>query len=494
MFFLSLKRVLVHRVAMVIFGGLLALVSGAADRPMNVVFLLVDDWGWTDGGVFGSDLYETPNIDKLADGAVRFTQAYAACTVCSPTRAAVMTGQYPARLRVTDWIAGHTSRYQNIPLAEPDWTQRLEFSQTTLAEVLRARGYHTANVGKWHLTPDAPAGSPEEMAYWPEHHGFDVNVAGNRWGQPGKYFAPFSRPGLMMPNMPEAKEGAYLTDVLTDEVVKLIGNWKADPFFIYLPYYTVHTPIQAKAELIEKYTAKVKADGRHRNPAYAAMVQSLDESVGRIWAALEAAGVADNTLIILTGDNGGLDPEDEGSITNNAPLRNGKGSVYEGGVRVPGVIKYPGGRSGVVETTPIISMDYYPTILSALKVPTPEVPLDGVDLTPLLKKGASSLPQRDLFWHYPHYHTEGATPYSAIRSGDFRLVEYHLDGGVELYNLAEDIGETHDLVNEMPGKALALMQKLTAWRVSVDAQMPYANPGYDSSQPSLSPRGGPLVR
>lgn len=494
MFLSSFRCLIVHRVALVILGGLLAVSGAAAERPMNVVFLLVDDWGWTDGGVFGSDLYETPNIDKLAHRGVRFTQAYAACTVCSPTRAAVMTGQYPARLHVTDWIAGHTSKYQNIPLAEPDWTQRLEFDETTIAEVLQARGYHTASVGKWHLTPDAPAGSAEEMAYWPEYHGFDVNVAGNRWGQPGRYFAPFSRPGLMMPNMPEAKDGAYLTDVLTDEVVRLIGDWKNDPFFIYLPYYTVHTPIQAKPELIEKYASKVKADGRHRNATYAAMVQSLDESVGRIWAALEAAGVAENTLIILTGDNGGLDPEDLGSITNNAPLRNGKGSVYEGGVRVPGVIKYPGGRSGVVETTPIITMDFFPTILNALKVPTPEIPLDGVDLAPLLKGKRAALPERDLFWHYPHYHTEGATPYSAIRSGDFRLVQYHLDGVVELYNLADDIGETHDLVMEMPAKALALLQKLDAWRVSVGAQMAHANPNYDPSKPSLTPRGGPLVR
>jgi len=225
-------------VGMVVTGGVLSA------KPNKILVLLVDDWGWTDGGVFGSDLYETPNIDQLANDGLRFTDAYAACTVCSPTRAALLTGLYPARLRVTDWIDGHTQRFENTPMLEPDWTTRLEHERVTLAEVLRKHGFRTASVGKWHLTPKSEPGAPEERQYLPESHGFEINIAGNQRGMPGSYFHPFFRDPFWQRNLPDAKEGDYLTDVLTEAAVELIESWKDEPFMIYFPYYTVHTPIQ----------------------------------------------------------------------------------------------------------------------------------------------------------------------------------------------------------------------------------------------------------
>lgn len=459
--------------------------SLVARAPSKVLLLLVDDWGWTDGGVFGSDLYETPNIDRLAAMGVRFTDAYAACTVCSPSRAALLTGQYPARLGLTDWISGHSRHYRNPPLLEPDWTRQLDHEQVTIAEVLQARGFRTANVGKWHLTPEAEPGSEAERAYWPETQGFEVNIGGNQFGMPGSYFAPFSRGARQLANMPAAEAGDYLTDRLTDEAVALIERWKDERFFLYLPYYTVHTPIQAKPEKVARYEQKLQPGLRHTNATYAAMVESLDESVGRLLQALTTAGILDDTLIILTGDNGGLDPGDRGRITNNAPLRDGKGSVYEGGVRVPCIVRLPGGAAGVVNETPVISNDFFVTILQSLAIEaSPTHPTDGVDLTPLLKGEAQGLPARDLFWHYPHYHTEGATPYSAIRRGDFRLIEYHLDGNVELYNLRDDLGEQVELSRQLPHVTTQLRTALHAWRQSVGAQMPTPNPAYDPALPT----------
>lgn len=461
--------------------------SSLLGKPHNVILFLVDDWGWTDGGVFGSDLYETPNIDALAERGVRFTQAYATCTVCSPTRASVMTGLYPARLRVTDWIDGHTPNYTNTPMSEPDWTKKLEHSRVTIAEALREHGYKTASVGKWHLTPIVTPGSEEELAYCPDKHGFDVNIGGNQYGAPGSYFAPFSQRRKVMFNMPEAEEGKHLTECLTDEAIKLIEGWKDEPFFIYFPYYAVHTPIQGIQELVAKYEDKIKPGMLHTNAGYASMVESTDQSIGRILQVLENLDLADETLIILTGDNGGLDPDDSGRITDNFPLRNGKGSVYEGGVRVPCVIYAPDGRAGVVSDTPVISIDYFPTILAALGLSDDRYVTDGEDLMPVVRGEAKSLEERDLFWHYPHYHTQGATPYSAIRSGDYRLIEYHRDGNIELYNLAKDIGEQNELSRELPHIVHQLKTKLRRWLESVDAQMAVPNPKYDPEQATLPP-------
>lgn len=454
-------------------------------KPLqNVIFILVDDWGWTDGGVLGSDYYETPHIDRLAAEGVRFTQAYAACTVCSPTRAAILTGLNPARLRVTDWIGGHSRHYTNPPLLEPDWTRRLEHSRTTIAEVLRKEGYRTASIGKWHLTPDGEPGSAEVSAYWPEHHGFEVNVGGNRYGGPGSYFAPFSGPDRSMANMPPAEEGDFLTDRLTDEAIRVIEKWRNERFFIYLPFYAIHTPIQGKPELVAKYLRKLRPGLRHTQPEYAALVESTDHAIGRILAALERFGLDSQTLIILTGDNGGLDRGDAGRFTDNFPLRNGKGSVYEGGIRVPLIFRLPGCVPGKIVDFPVISMDFFPTILEILGIDEPDLDFDGISLRPLLTDNRDTLSPRDLFWHYPHYHVEGATPYSAVRSGNFRLIEYHLDGNVELYNLSEDPGERMELSRRLPHVTFRLRNRLNEWRSSVSAQMPTPNPHYTIAKPT----------
>lgn len=468
--------------------------TAAADEPpmkkppMNVIFLLVDDWGWTDAGCFGSDLYETPHIDRLAESGVRFTQAYAACTVCSPTRASVMTGMNPARTRVTDWIAGHSYKYVNKPVNIPDWVQRLEHSRVTIAEALRADGYRTAHIGKWHLTPTE--NEIEQRLYWPEHHGFELNVAGNRWGLPGSYFWPYqreSRWATEMWNMPPGKKGDYLTDELTDEAIKIVDYFQDQPFFLYLPYYAVHSPIEGKPSLAKEFANKVESGLRHQNAEYAAMVASVDASVGRILDKLDKLGISDRTAIFLTGDNGGLD-NGRGQPTENAPLRAGKGSAYEGGVRVPGVARIPGVTpSGATCDEPIISYDFYPTILELTGVAGDGAHnrnLDGVSLMPVLKDPSGSLDRDSLVWHYPHYHPGGAVPHSAIRHDGYRLVEFHTDGHVELYNLNDDIGESNDLADVQSGRAEQMRDELHAYLSSVDAQMPTPNPQYDADQPS----------
>ncbi|MDH3584675.1 MAG: sulfatase [Phycisphaerae bacterium] len=460
----------------------------ASDERLNFIFLLVDDWGWTDAGCFGSDLYQTPNIDRLAREGMKFTNGYAACTVCSPTRAAVMTGMYPGRTRVTDWIPGHGR--SNAPLQIPKWTQRLEHRHVTIAEAMKASGYATLHVGKWHLTPRSD--DPNVVGpYYPEKHGFDVNIAGNQWGAPGNYFWPFKRSkgsGLSarVANFPEGgKEGDYLTDTLTTEALKVIEGWRDKPFFVYWPYYNVHTPIQGKKEVAAKYKARIKAGMRHRNAVYAAMVESVDDSVGRIQSSLDRLGIADRTVIFLTGDNGGLDRR--GNPTENKPLRAGKGSAYEGGVRVPLMIKWPGVTpAGSVSDEPVISVDYYPTILSLAGV-TGDAKhnqrVDGLSLVPVLKDPEAKLDRDAIYWHYPHYHGGGSVPHSAVRARDWRLLEFHHDMRVELYNLREDVGEAKDLAASNTAKADQLRKKLHAWRASVKAQMPTAKAERDAAGP-----------
>lgn len=454
----------------------------AAER-MNVIVLLVDDWGWMDAGCQGSDLYKTPNIDQFATDAVTFTNGYAACTVCSPTRASMMTGMYPGRTRVTDFITGNQPA--NAKLLRPDWTQRLEKRHTTLPEAMQAAGYRTAHIGKWHLMP---RGKPDMNEYLPQHHGFDVNIAGNEWGAPGSYFFPYGKTGRQVGQLPPGgKEGDYLTDRLTDEAVKILSSFKDDPFFIYFPYYNVHTPLMGKPDLVKHYAAEIKDDAHHTNAKYAAMVHSVDDSVGRIRATLESLKIADKTMIILTGDNGGLDRNN--NPTDNHPLRDGKGTAYEGGVRVPTFVYVPGiTQPKSVCETPIVTCDFYPTILEltgATGTAGHNKNVDGVSIVPLLKQPQAQLDRTDIFWHYPHYHSCGATPYSAIRSGDWRLIEFFEDNHVELYNLKDDLSETTDLAASKPKLAIQLRSKLHAWRKFVDAQMPSANPEYD---PNAKPK------
>jgi len=453
-----------------------------AKRTPNVVFILVDDLGWTDVGSFGSGFYKTPNVDRLAREGMRFENAYSACTVCSPTRAAVMTGFYPARTRVTDWITGHKRPFAKLKV--PDWTMQLEPRHYNLAEAFRDAGYATAHVGKWHL------GQSEDL--WPEKQGFDVNVGGWSVGAPqrgnggGGFFPPYLNPRLT-----DGPSGEYLDDRLAREAVAFIEENRRRPFFLNLWLYTVHTPLQAAAEKIAKYRDLAREGAHHRNPTYAAMVEHMDDAVGAITSALDRLGLKEDTIVILTSDNGGLignrgDVTKPTSITSNFPLRTGKGDVYEGGVRVPLIVRWPGKVSeGSVSSLPTISPDFYPTLveLSGMKrhknLPSA---FDGASLAPVLLGQSSTLEREAIYWHYPHYHAEGATPYSAIRKGDWKLIEFLEDGRVELYNLASDIGEKTDLGISESRKRDELRADLAAWRKRVGAQMPTLNPDYDPAK------------
>lgn len=453
-----------------------ALVGGAgavaADHtPPNVILILADDLGWTDLSCYGSDLYKSPHIDSLARDGMRFTANYSACTVCSPSRAALLTGKYPARLHVTDWIPGQMP--SNPKLIVPDFTKHLPHEETTLAEALHDAGYATASIGKWHL------GGPDS---YPEQHGFDLNVAGTDQPQPRPgYFAPYA-----IDTIEQGPKGEYITDRLGDEAVKFIRANADRPFFLYMPQFAVHLPVQAKKKLIEQYQANVRDGMHHTNAAYAAMIDSMDQTVGRIRETLAELGIAERTIIIFTSDNGGRIP-----TTANAPLRAGKGSAYEGGTRVPLIVYWPGVTKGGSENdTPVMTIDLLPTILEMAGVKNKaSSTFDGVSLVPLLRQ-SGELAERPLFWHYPHYQhyqKEGATPYGAIRRGDYRLIEFYDDHRVELYNLKEDVGERHNLADSSPELVKSMQDELHAWLRAVEAQMPTPNPNYDPTKPEHTP-------
>ena len=460
-------------------GFVLSSPAASAASP-NIIMVLVDDYGWTDVSYAGSKLYETPHIDKLAARGVKFTNAYSACTVCSPTRASLLTGKYPARLHITDWIAGHQRPHAKLKV--PDWTKFLPREETTIAETLKAQGYATACIGKWHL------GNATEG--YPDAHGFDFNGGGYERGQPPSYFAPYK-----IPTLKEGPDGEYLTDREAVEVCNFIEANKAKPFFVYLPHYTVHTPIQAKKEKIEKYKAKIarlEAEGQlgaQKNAAYAAMVESLDEAMGAIVAKLDELKLSENTIILFTGDNGGLI-----GPTDNKPARVGKGSAYEGGVRVPLFIVAPGiAKAGTTCAEPVITSDLYATMIELAGVkndPRGEAKVDGLSLVPLLKDPTASLERNEIYWHYPHYHPGGATPYSAVRSRDWKLIEFFEDGRLELFNLKEDLSETTDRSKAEPAKTAELAGKLKAWRTEVGAQLPTPNPQHDPEKEKPAPKKG----
>lgn len=438
----------------------------AAARPWNFIVILVDDWGATDLGCYGSRFYETPNIDRLAAEGMRFTQAYSACTVCSPSRAAIMTGKYPARLHVTDWIAGH--QYPWAKLKPPAWTQHLELSEVTLAEALRPKGYASASIGKWHL------GGPE---FYPEHQGFDRNVAGTFRGSPPRYFSPYG-----IETLKDGPAGEYLTTRECSEALGFMEERRGDAFFVYLPHHAVHAPLQAPQDLVEKYERKAKGGEAQGKPVYAAMVEGVDRSVGRILDKLHEWRIEDRTIVILTSDNGGLV-----NSTTNLGLRAGKGSAYEGGVRVPFIVRWPGVvRPASTCAVPVMGIDIHPTVREIAGSGPGKV--DGVSLLPLLR-GGGRLKRDTLYWHYPHYHPGGATPYSAIRAGDLRLVEFQEDSRVELYDLKEDPVESHDLAGAMPDKARELRTRLERWRREVGAQMAVPNPNYDAARPMERAQG-----
>ena len=439
--------------------------SPAAERPPNVILLLIDDMGWTDLSCYGSKFYESPNIDRLAASGMRFTWAYSACTVCSPTRAAVMTGKYPARLHITDWIAGHQRPYAKLKV--PDWRQYLPHEETTIAETFHDAGYVTCHIGKWHL------GNED---YWPLSQGFAINIGGNHRGQPPSYFFPYERDGIKLPGLSAGQPGEYLTDRLTDEAIRFISANKERPFFLYFPHYCVHTPLQAKAEKIAKYKAKADPANPQHNATYAAMIESLDESVGRLMAHLDELKLRDNTIVIFTSDNGGLKLN---QVTSNDPARAGKGSAYEGGVRVPLIVSYPPAvKAGSTCSTPAMSIDFLPTLADLCELKQSLPACDGISLAPLLLQQGRWI-RNELYWHYPHYHPGGATPYGAVRAGDWRLVEFYEDGKVELYDLARDVSETKDLAAQQPQKRGELLAALRKWRTDVGAQMPAPNENYD---------------
>ena len=442
--------------------SVLGLSAGDPVRP-NVIVVLVDDLGWTDLACFGSTYHQTPHLDRLAKDGMRFTNGYSACTVCSPTRAALLTGQYPARLHLTDWIAGHNQPFAKLKI--PDWTKQLELSTVTIAERLKTAGYATACIGKWHLGDET---------HFPEKHGFDLNVGGYNRGQPPSYHAPYKIPTLQ----PEGPAGEYLTDREALEAEKFITTNKDRPFFLYLPHYAVHTPIQAKAAVIAKYKAIDSTGMTHTKADYAALMESVDDAMGHIRATLAKLEIDDRTIIIFTGDNGGLI-----GPTSNKPLRVGKGSAYEGGVRVPWIIHWPGvTKPGTESATPIMTIDIHPTVLAMTGVaPDASQPLDGVNMAEHLR-GQSAPAREALFWHYPHYHPGGATPYSAVRMGDWKLIHFFEDDHVELYNLAKDLSETADLASTESERAKAMRVRLDQWRAQVGAQLPAPNPNFDPAK------------
>lgn len=447
-------------------------VSSAPEKKLNFVFILIDDMGWADTGCYGSTFHETPNIDRLASEGMRFTDGYAACPVCSPTRASIMTGKYPARLNLTNFLVG--KRWpENSPILPVEWRHYLPEEELTVAEALKSAGYTTGYIGKWHL-----GGTSE---FWPENQGFDVNIGGCQSGMPKSFFWP------EWDNNPPIKgrfNGEYLPDRLAGEAVKFIEDNRDRPFFLCLAHYAVHVPIQSKKDYIAKYKEKIKPGNSQNNAVYAGMIQSVDESVGKVIKKLEELNISDRTVVFFMSDNGGLSVQEgpkewNTPATSNAPLRAGKGYLYEGGIREPWIVKWPGvvNPAGVC-SVPVTSVDFYPTILEMAGIEDEMKHLcDGESIVSLLKK-TGGLNRNAVYWHYPHYSNQGGRPGGAVRCGDYKLIERYEDGSLELYNLKEDIGEQHDLSDRMPGKTLELRKLLDGWRKGVNAQMPVRNPEY----------------
>jgi arylsulfatase A len=506
--------------------------SGEAGKP-NILFILIDDLGWSDVGFNGGRYYDTPNIDLLADQGMRFTQAYAACSVCSPTRASIITGKYPARLHLTDWLPGRKD-YPFQKLKNAEINQHLPYDISTLPGILKENGYQTAIFGKWHLGEDSASTLRQ---------GFDLHLP--RWnkGWPnGTYFSPYHMEGLE-----GGPDGEYLTDRLTDETLKYIDEHKEGPFFIYLAHFAVHDPIMGRPDLVDKYMQKlrsgegpgqgapfilegnpdssdplsraeldrligggpyqgfsllpqrtVKIKQQQDNAEFAAMVESVDQSVGRIIGKLRELRLEQNTIVVFFSDNGGMSAANFGNptrkikkseldkafSTSNLPLRGGKGWFYEGGIREPLIIKWPNNvKAGSVCDVPVISVDFLPTLLDMAGIPfdPDKLVLDGKSLAPLLA-GKRPQEERPIFWHFPHYSNHGQqSPCGAVRYGNFKLIEYYENQTVQLFNLAADQKEQHDLSDSHLEKLKELQEMLHQWKEDVDAQMMAPNPGFNPS-------------
>lgn len=466
--------------------------SFGAEQSPNVVVFLVDDLGYMDIGANNPNaFYETPNIDRLAASGMRFTDGYAANPVCSPTRYSLMTGKYPTRVQATNFFSGRRSgKFEPAPL-----NNKMPLDEVTIADALKSKGYSTFFAGKWHLGPS------EE--FFPQHRGFDVNIGGHTAGGPysgKKYFGPFKNPQMQV----ESPEGDHLPDRLARETASFIDANKDKSFFAYLAFYSVHTPLIGRPDLVDKYKEKAAsivgeefADEEQvfdnnkerrvrilqKHAVYAAMVEAMDEAVGKVLKQLEDSGVSDNTIVVFTSDNGGLSTS-EGSPTSNLPLRGGKGWVYEGGIREPWIVRYPGvTKPATVSSQPICSIDLFPTVAAATGMEIEHL-VDGVDITAALKE--ESLPSRALYWHYPHYSNQGGLPGGAIRVGDYKLFERYEDGRVHLYNLRDDIGEANDLAQEMPERVASMRHQLHGWYQSVDAKFLQPKNGVEPWRPEYA--------
>ena len=478
---MKLKFTFVLTLALAGFTGCATAETPTTTNKPNVLFILVDDMGYMDIGANNPKcFYDTPNVDALAKRGVRFINGYAACPVCSPTRASILTGKYPQRTGITDYIGGPqpTNARQPHKLLPAPYAEKLALTETTLAKAFKAQGYATFFTGKWHLGP---------TNYWPENQGFDINIGGLDWGHPKTYFSPYGNP-----NLPDGLPGEHLPDRLATETAKFISANCDKPFLAYLSFYSVHTPLMARADLQKKYEAKATALGGDEkskwgkehaskvrlvqaNAIYAGMVEAVDQAVGKVLKALDDAGVSDHTIIVFTSDNGGLSTS-EGHPTSNLPLRGGKGWPYEGGVREPLIMFAPGVTSpGKTSDTVMTSPDFFPTLLELAHLPSPPPPhLDGMSFVKSLR--GEKQERGPIFWHYPHYGNQGGAPCGAVRDGDWKLIEWYEDNSVELYNLANDLGEKNNLAATESEKAKVLLKKLHDWRESVGAKMPTPNP------------------
>lgn len=456
-----------------------------SERP-NVVFILADDLGWRDLSNEGSTFYESPHIDRIANEGMKFTRGYATCQVCSPSRASLMTGKYPARLDITDWIGAAEGEQwkRNTKLLPATYNHQLPSDDTTLAEAFREAGYRTFFAGKWHLGGEGSL---------PTDHGFEFNVGGHHRGSPpGGYFSPYSNP-----QMESGPKGELLPLRLGQETAKFIEAHQAEPFLAYLSFYSVHGPIQSTEALWKKYRAKALkqgvADSRfivdrtspvrqvQDNPLYAGMVESMDDGVGLVLETLDRLKLTDKTIIVFTSDNGGVSAGD-GKATSNLPLRGGKGRQWEGGIREPFYIKWPGVvDAGSTCSTPVIGTDFYPTLLEMAKLPArPQQHVDGLSLVPLLKK--QEIASRPLYWHYPHYGNQGGEPSTIISQGKWKLIHYYEDGRQELYNIDEDVSEASNVAVEFPEVVEKMNQDMASWLRDVDGRKPIVNPNFNVKQ------------
>ena len=503
-----MKRIMIFKWAA---GMLVAVMTGCTavspvseDSQPNILFVLVDDLGAMDLGCSGSTFYETPNIDRLAAQGMIFTQAYAASSVCTPTRASIQSGKYPARIGI-NFILNDGLTSPTYKLRPPHCETEMKLSEITMAETLKAGGYKTFFAGKWHLG--------EEEKYYPQHQGYDINFGGHKAGQPASYFYPYESDLLdghfNVPDLEDGSDGTYLTDHLTDKCVEFIQNHSDENFFAFLSYYSPHTPLEAKPELVEKYRLKAERLGLgdpipfeleesaiddYRTPkveqaahtrlvqshaVYAAMIESVDQNIGRLLRTLEEQGIADDTVVIFFSDNGGFSTHTSRPLeklpTSNAPLRAGKGWLYEGGIREPLFVRWPGViEAGSQNHEPVISVDFYPTLMDMAGIRSTPQKLDGISLLPLLK-GQATLDRDAIYWHMPHYHSSGVRPSGAVRRGDYKLIEYFEDGRVELFDLSKEESEQQDLSLQELDVTAELKEKLGQWRDDIGAAMPTAN-------------------